>query len=125
MSGDRRSFARYRGTPLVVNFFASWCAPCLAEMPDFEQVHDEVGARVAFVGLNLQDDDEAGRSVVERTGVTYEVGTDPDGTIFLSLDGIAMPTTAFINAAGVIVDVHSGAMSAGELRDRIDDLLLE
>jgi cytochrome c biogenesis protein CcmG/thiol:disulfide interchange protein DsbE len=124
MTGGRRSLADYRGRPLVVNFFASWCVPCLAEMPGFERVHRELADQVAFLGLNLQDPVDAGRSVVERTGVTYDIGRDPDGALFQSFGGIAMPTTVFIDASGAVVDLHSGEITAGELRDRIDELLL-
>jgi thiol-disulfide isomerase/thioredoxin len=124
IDGGRRAFADYRGRPLVVNFFASWCVPCLAEMPGFERVHRELADQVAFLGLNLQDPVDAGRAVVERTGVTYDIGRDRDGGLFHSFGGFAMPTTVFIDATGTVVDLHGGEISAGELRDRIDELLL-
>ena len=53
--GTKGTFADYRGTPLVVNFFASWCTPCVREMPDLQQVHSELGSKVAFLGINNQD----------------------------------------------------------------------
>lgn len=123
LDGGTADFADYRGTPLVVNFFASWCPPCLAEMPDFEAVHQDFAGEVAFVGLNMQDSAENGRSLVEQTGVTYDVGRDPDGILFQALGGIAMPTTVFVDADGQVVDVHSGALTAGALRDRVTELL--
>jgi cytochrome c biogenesis protein CcmG/thiol:disulfide interchange protein DsbE len=124
IDGGRRSFADYRGRPLVVNFFASWCVPCLAEMPGFERVHRRLADRVAFLGLNLQEPPESGRAVVEQTGVTYDIGRDPDGGLFQSFSGFAMPTTVFIDATGIVVDLHGGEITAGELRDRVDELLL-
>jgi hypothetical protein len=62
--------------------------------------------------------------VVEQTGVSYDIGRDRDGDLFQSFGGFAMPTTVFINATGVVVDVHGGEITADELRDRIDQLLL-
>lgn len=124
LDGSPGSFATYRGRPLVVNFFASWCAPCLAELPGFERVHQDLEGRVAFLGLNLQDRPADGRGVVEETGITYDVGRDPDGELFRAFRGLAMPTTAFVDATGRIVDLHSGGLSAGALRDRIIDALL-
>lgn len=123
LDGGTATFASYRGTPLVVNFFASWCPPCVAEMPDFELVHQDHAAEVAFVGLNLQDGVDSGRRLVEQTGVTYDVGRDPDGTLFQAFGGIAMPTTVFIDADGQVVEVHSGALSADALQDRVAELL--
>lgn len=124
LDGSSGSFGTYRSRPLVVNFFASWCAPCLAEMPGFEAVHQDLDGRVAFLGLNLQDRPEDGRWVVEETGITYDVGRDPDGELFRAFQGLAMPTTAFVDATGRIVDVHSGELSAGALQAKIESLLL-
>lgn len=122
--GGTASLEDYRGRPLVVNFYASWCAPCLAELPGFERVHQDLRDEVAFLGVNLQDSVATGRELAERTGITYDLARDPDGTLFTRLGGTAMPTTAFIDARGALVEVHSGELSADELADRIDELLL-
>ncbi|MFN0090054.1 MAG: TlpA family protein disulfide reductase [Acidimicrobiales bacterium] len=124
LDGSSASFEKYRGRPPVVNFFASWCAPCLAEMPGFERVSQDLGDRVAFLGINLQDSSEAGRRVVEQTGITYDVARDPSGALFKSFGAIAMPTTVLIDANGKVVDLISGELSARSLRDRIDKALL-
>jgi Thiol-disulfide isomerase and thioredoxins len=124
LDGSSGSFAAYRGRPLVVNFFASWCTPCLAELPGFERVHQELNQQVAFLGLNLQDRPADGRWVVEETGITYDVGRDPSGELFRTLRGVAMPTTVFVDAQGRVVDVHSGELSAGALKSKIEGLLL-
>ncbi len=123
LDGGTATFAGYRGRPLVVNFFASWCPPCVAEMPDFEDVHQDYAGEVAFLGLNLQDSVDSGRRLVERTGVTYDIGRDPDGTLFQAFGGIAMPTTVFVDADGQVVEVYSGALTADALRDRVTELL--
>lgn len=124
LDGSTAALADYRGQPLVVNFFASWCVPCLAEMPGFERVHQDLDGQVAFLGINLQDRAEDGRRVVEQTGVTYDIARDPDGSIFQTFGAFAMPTTVFIDADGTVVDLHSGEISASALADRIDELLL-
>lgn len=124
LDGGQGSLAEYRGQPLVMNFFASWCAPCLAEMPGFEQIHQDMRGDVQFLGMNLQDQPQHGQLVVEQTGVTYDVGRDPDGVLFTEVGGFAMPTTVFFDANGVIVDVASGELTAEQLRERIDEVLL-
>jgi cytochrome c biogenesis protein CcmG/thiol:disulfide interchange protein DsbE len=124
IDGTSGSLADYRGRPVVVNFFASWCAPCLAEMPGFERVHQDLDGRVAFLGVNLQDRREDGLAVIEQTGITYDVARDPDGSLFQAFGAFAMPTTLFIDADGNVVDLHSGEISAGALAGKIDDVLL-
>jgi thiol-disulfide isomerase/thioredoxin len=111
------------GRPLVVNFFASWCAPCRAEMPDFAAVHRDVGDSVSFLGLAMQDTRDAGAELVELTGVAYPWGLDPSGEIFAELGGFAMPTTVYVAADGEIVGTDSGAIDGSQLRDRLADLL--
>lgn len=117
--GEQRTLAEFEGVPLVVNFFAEWCTPCITEMPDFEAVHQELGDRVQFVGLNYDDTRERGLEIVERTGVTYFVGRDVSGAVFAAAKGYQMPTTVFIRADGTVADMRSMAMNADQLRDVI------
>ena len=111
------------GKPAVVNFFGSWCAPCIEEMPAFEQVHQDLGDQVAFVGLANRDAPEDALATVETTGVTYPTFDDPDAAALTYFGGLAMPTTVFIDAAGEVVDVNSGPLTEDELRAKITDLL--
>ena len=122
--GAPASTADYRGRPLVVNFFASWCTPCIAEMPDFEAVHQTLGDDVAFLGLALRDPVEEAQALVERTGVTYDVGRDSDGSALAFYGGLGMPTTVFLDAEGTVVEVHSGQLSAAQLERIIREQLL-
>ena len=109
--------------PVVLNFFASWCAPCLTEMPGFEAVHQSLGDQVTVVGMAYQDSPEDALATVEQTGVTYPTYTDPDGSALTYFQGLSMPTTVFIDASGEVVDTVSGALSENELRAKISDVL--
>ena len=121
--GGELSLADLRGEPLVVNFWASWCPPCVAEMPDLERVHADRGDEVRFIGINTQDDLADAQALAEQTGVTYELGLDPDGALFSDFEVVAMPSTFFIDAAGGIVHRHAGLMTEQQLRDLIDEHL--
>jgi thiol-disulfide isomerase/thioredoxin len=121
--GQRLTLERYRGRPLVVNFFASWCGPCAREMPDFARVHRDLGDEVTFLGVNLQDNPQAALALVERSGVAYDLGRD-DGALFAALGGVAIPTTAFITAEGAVVEVHGGELSGRALEAAVRRLLL-
>jgi cytochrome c biogenesis protein CcmG, thiol:disulfide interchange protein DsbE len=122
--GSTTSLTAYEGEPLVVNFFASWCPPCVAEMPDFQRVHLEVADEVTFVGLNTQDQLTAARDLVARTGVTYDIGLDPDGELFRDFEVVAMPSTFFVGADGTVLHRHAGLLTEQQLRDLIDDHLV-
>jgi len=109
--------------PAVVNFFASWCAPCIAEMPAFEQVFQEVEGRVDFVGVAVSDRAADARRIVEETGVTYRWARDERGDVANAARVTQMPATMFVGSDGEVVAVHSGSLDADQLRDLIDEHL--
>ncbi|MCH7788144.1 MAG: redoxin domain-containing protein [Acidobacteria bacterium] len=120
--GATTSLAALRGKPTIVNFWSSTCQACIAEMPDFEEVHQVVGEEITFVGLNTSDREEAADELADRTGVTYLLGRDPDGFFFREIEGLAMPTTLFLDPAGELVDSHAGTLTADQLNEKIDEL---
>ena len=125
--GTDGTLADYEGEPLVVNFFASWCAPCRAEMPAFEQVHLANQGDVQFVGVNTRETDiNAAREVVDVTGVTYTVVLGDDGgegSLYQHVANLGvMPTTAFIDDTGTVVDVHEGILTEDDLASRLQTL---
>lgn len=124
LDGGESSLGSYQGTPVVLNFFASWCVPCVSEMPAFEQVHQQMGEQVAFVGLAVRDQQSDTEELVERTGVTYDLGRDQRGDLLIGFGGINMPTTVLIDADGIVTSVHSGELDAAELTELIESELL-
>ncbi len=75
--GSTAKLSDYRGQKLVVNFFASTCMPCKKEMPALQRVHERLGDDVTFMGIAVQDDPEAAEDLVDTTGVSYDLGQDP------------------------------------------------
>lgn len=104
------------GTPAVLNFWATWCAFCVEEMPAFESVHREMREQVRFVGIDREDDLERARTLAEETEVSYELVVDDDGSFFRALQGRGMPTTVLVGADGSIVYRHAGPLTAEELQ---------
>jgi thiol-disulfide isomerase/thioredoxin len=122
--GSTGSLADFRGRPVVLNFWASWCPACVAELPDFQQVHTELGDEVVFIGINMQEEDKvAAEALIARSGVAFLLADDPDGAIFRSFNGFGMPTSVFITADGVVADTHSGVIVADDLRAKIREEL--
>jgi thiol-disulfide isomerase/thioredoxin len=106
-----------RGKPAVFNFWASWCTFCVDEMPDFEEVHADVGHEVAFVGVNREDNHGKAVRLAEEPGVTYMLVVDDDGSFFRAVRARGMPTTLLVDADGTIVHRHAGPLDADGLRD--------
>ena len=124
LDGDVVRLTSWEGTPLVVNFWASWCPPCLKEMPDFEQVAQQRQGEVTIVGLNVRENAATAQQLATQTGVTYDLALDTRGEASRAFGGVNMPTTVFVNADGTIVGVHAGALDAASLHARIDELLV-
>lgn len=122
--GSRASFADYRGQPLVVNFWASTCTPCVREMPALQRVHAALGDDVAFLGVDVLDDEADAAAFAEDAGVTYELAHDPDGAISRAFEVEILPVTALVAPDGIIVDTEFGMVTAGELCNKVNQALL-
>ncbi len=116
--GSEASLAQLSGTPLVVNMWATWCPPCVKEMPAFDEVAAATSG-VKVIGINVGDTSEAAAAFAGDLGVHYDQYTDPDGKLSAALSVTGLPATAFIAADGTIVEVHQGAYTAAQLQDAI------
>ena len=121
--GGVGAIADYEGTPLVVNFFVSWCSFCIAEMPRLQQVFEQLDGRVAFLGLSLDSSQADAVALVERLGITYDVGWDFDAEVFRPTGGTVYPTTAFVSPSGILMDTHVGIIDAETLIGAIGEVL--
>jgi cytochrome c biogenesis protein CcmG, thiol:disulfide interchange protein DsbE len=116
----RTRLARLRGHPVVVNKWASWCGPCRFEFPFFQRLGVRLGRRVAFLGVDAEDNDGDARGFLRRYPVTYPSYRDPDQKVAGVFGAtLAFPTTAFYDARGRLAFVHQGAY-ASEAKLRAD-----
>ncbi|MDQ1567852.1 MAG: cytochrome c biosis protein CcmG, thiol:disulfide interchange protein DsbE [Actinomycetota bacterium] len=111
-----------RGKPVVLNFFGSWCPPCVREMPALEAMSQRYRGRVQFVGVTFNDAREAARSLLERAGVTYPAAFDAKSDLAYDYGIRGMPTTVFIDPDGNLVEGKKGEFSEVQLRTTIDRL---
>jgi thiol-disulfide isomerase/thioredoxin len=112
---------KLKGYPVVVNKWASWCAPCRQEFPYFQRLAARYAKRVAFIGVDSNDNDENARRFLEEYPVPYPSYKDPSLEISDKLEGIAFPTTAFFDSKGKLAYSKQGAYaSEGDLVEDIE-----
>jgi thiol-disulfide isomerase/thioredoxin len=111
------------GRPLLINFWAGWCIPCVKEMPALEQAYLANSGEVDFLGLQVSEVAASGQQMIEQTGITYPVGRDPKGSVIQALGGRNLPRTVLVAADGTIVAVHNGELSESEIQAFIDENL--
>jgi cytochrome c biogenesis protein CcmG/thiol:disulfide interchange protein DsbE len=126
IEGDARvRLADFRGKPVVVNFFASWCTACDFELPGFARVSDELRDQVTFVGVAaLETGDPV--TMPERHGITWwplarDIGSRGND-LHAALGGRGMPVTAYYDDTGNLLHVETGAIDEATLRERITSL---
>jgi peroxiredoxin len=120
--GNEISTASFLGQPLVVNFWYVNCPPCVKELPDFAEVHAEVGDEVRFIGVNTQDSVEEMERFAADLGVTYELYRDDFGDFVDAIRLVNTPTTLFVTPEGEIIE-QTGVLDADELRSEVEQLL--
>ncbi len=118
LNGGEFRLEDHAGSPLVINFWASWCPPCRDESPGFERVWRKYrDAGVQFVGVDIQDTREEAARYVEEFGLTFPNGRDPDGKITVEYGVIGLPVTFFIGANGIVEGRWVGAVPEDKLED--------
>jgi thiol-disulfide isomerase/thioredoxin len=111
------SLAQIRGTPMVVNVWASWCPPCIEELPLLEKVSRELEGKVDFIGINIEDDTTKALQLMQDFSVTYPSVIDRSGDTRAPLTIPGPPVTYFVNAKGVITGRWDGAIPNEEIFD--------
>ena len=108
-TGERFNLYEQRGKPVFLNFWATWCGPCIAEMPDMEKLHKTMGDSIQIVGVDLQESRSAVLRFLIRYGYTYTFVIDPTGEVGGQYEASAIPISYFLDAKGVIVRRFVGA----------------
>lgn len=104
-----KRLAALAGTPVVINKWASWCGPCRAEFPVFQQVATERGQEIAFLGVNSHDSSRPARDFLAEYPIPFPSYVDPDEKIAGSIEAPAnYPITVFLDARGETAFIHQG-----------------
>ena len=125
LEGKKVSLSDYKGRPVLVNFWATWCAPCKLEMPWFEQFRSQYAGQ-GFEILGIAEDD-AGKDeiakVAKKTGVTYPVLLT-DGKVAPAYGGVdVLPMSFYVDKTGVVVEETAGLGSKDEIEANIKKVI--
>ena len=125
--GNAYKLSDFRGKPVILNFWASWCGPCKSEMPDFEEAYKTYGEQIHFLKVNLTDNSQetvaSASEFIAGQGYTFPVYYDTDMNAAYAYSVYAVPVTYFIDENGSMVTYGQGALSAANLQKGIDMLL--
>ncbi|MGD9793908.1 MAG: TlpA family protein disulfide reductase [Acidimicrobiia bacterium] len=112
-----------RGIPVIVNVWASWCAPCRTEMPLLQRAAENYSGRATIIGVATKDSPDAARAFLRDVGVHYPNVFDLSGDIRVRLGVTAYPTTYVFSADGRLTALISGGVSEQRLAALIEDAL--
>ena len=129
MDGAAFDLAQRRGEVVLINYWGSWCGPCVIETPELEKVYRAYQSRgVLFVGVAVKDVEDATQAFVDENDVTYPIIFDFNAKTALQLGNIpmrALPATVGIDTQGRVAGVYVGAVLAGDVEPVLDALLAE
>ena len=120
------SLADFKGKPVLLNFWASWCQPCKEELPLLENTWKQLEAQkkdVVFLGIDFQESSSDATSFLRLQGVSYLAGIDTDGSIANKYNVTSLPQTIFIDRNGTITSKVSQELTAQELSHNLQSII--
>lgn len=118
-TGPARAPSTGDGRPTVVNLWASWCLPCVEEMPLLQRTADRAGAAARFVGIDTEDERDSAAALLEATGVRYAAYDDPDGAVRDAVRAVGLPVTLVYDVRGREVARKVGQADAAWLEEAL------
>jgi len=117
LEGRAITLSELEGKPVLLNFWATWCPPCRAEMPALQEFHERYGDQVTLLGINWAEDPETVRRFLERYGITYPNVLDRQGKAFVLYRLTGIPTTFFLDEERVVRGVWLGPLKTDSIAE--------
>ncbi len=118
LSGSHFQLENLRDEPVIINFWATWCAPCRIEMPELEALHQETG--IPVIGINIGESRELITAWVDEFQLSFDIVLDPGQAIYRQYRVIGQPATFVVNPDGIISHIFFGPTRSDTLQDAIE-----
>lgn len=123
--GNQVRLSNFKGKPVLINFWATWCPPCRAEMPEIEAAYRKYKEKYGLVvlGIDAREDNSSVKKYVEDGGYSWDMPMDYEGTVIANYGVAAFPTSFFVDRQGYIRATQIGGMDKKGLEDRLTKIL--
>ncbi len=124
LEGNEVALSDFRGKTVFINFWATWCPPCRAEMPEIEAVHQEYKDRgVVVLGVDISEPVSTVRQYIQKGGFSWTIVLDSTGEVARNYQIAAIPTSFFIDGEGIIRAVNIGAMTKRAMESKLAEAM--
>ena len=129
LDGQQVSLSQFRGQPVLINFWASWCPPCRLEMPDLVrayEAHQADGFVILAINLTFQDSLPEAQRFVDEFNMSFPVLLDETGEVTTNVYRLfGLPTSVFVDRSGMITHIQVGPMTGEQIEERVGAILPE
>ncbi len=124
LAGTTLRLSDYKGQPVLVNFWATWCGPCRAEFPDFQRAFTDNAAELIIIGVNhtAADQVELVDDFVAEMGATFPIVLDENGETIKLYRVLGLPTSVFIDRNGVVNEIFTGPINQAYIEAKLAEL---
>lgn len=112
--------SQFRGKPVLINFWATWCPPCEAELPLLEQTYQANQNKLVILGVNMREDADTVSARVEKAGLKYPVVLDSNGDVTNRYQVRVFPTSLFVDKNGIIQRITLGPLSGDTIKSALE-----
>lgn len=123
LSGEKVRLSNYFGKPIFLNFWATWCGPCVGEMPAIENIKNEYDGKLEVLLINGGEPREDVEFFINKKGYSFNVGLDKKGEILTTYDSMYIPLSIFIDENGIIQERKVGALSHDDMKNIVKNLV--
>lgn len=112
--GNTFTLSEQSGKVVLLNFWATWCGPCVREMPAFERLHSDYGEELAILAIDCAEDKDTVNQFISDNGYTFPIAYDVEGTVLVKYPSDGIPYTLVIGKDGIVRDIYIGAADADQ-----------